>query len=204
MLQSMGVVVLEERPFTVTRPDGLPVWIYQFKMSPHKSVPEVPPGPERDATAGALRRCGDRDLARPRRDRSIQRTRPACRPHLAAGGGSAQLREVSEAGGFPVQPVTYRDRDQRQRRNRTVARRTLRGAVLSDVADGRRAATARCPGRRRGRRRRHRRAGQPGHRPRPARIRVDDPGDAAHQLFRHRGRSPRARRTSCPSSSIPV
>ncbi|MGZ5363300.1 MAG: NAD-glutamate dehydrogenase [Mycobacterium sp.] len=49
MLQSMGVVVLEERPFTVTRPDGLPVWIYQFKMSPHKTVPEVPPGPERDA-----------------------------------------------------------------------------------------------------------------------------------------------------------
>ena len=35
MLQSMGVVVLEERPFTVTRPDGLPVWIYQFKISPH-------------------------------------------------------------------------------------------------------------------------------------------------------------------------
>ena len=35
MLQSMGVVVLEERPFTVTRPDGLPVWIYQFKISRH-------------------------------------------------------------------------------------------------------------------------------------------------------------------------
>ena len=33
MLQSMGVVVLEERPFTVTRPDGLPVWIYQFKIT---------------------------------------------------------------------------------------------------------------------------------------------------------------------------
>jgi glutamate dehydrogenase len=49
MLQSMGVVVLEERPFTVTRPDGLPVWIYQFKISPHKSIPEVPPGPEREA-----------------------------------------------------------------------------------------------------------------------------------------------------------
>ena len=33
MLQSMGVVVLEERPFTVTRADGMPVWIYQFKIS---------------------------------------------------------------------------------------------------------------------------------------------------------------------------
>jgi glutamate dehydrogenase len=51
MLQSMGVVVLEERPFTVTRPDGLPVWIYQFKIAPHKSIPEIPAGPERDAAA---------------------------------------------------------------------------------------------------------------------------------------------------------
>ena len=51
MLQSMGVVVLEERPFTVTRPDGLPVWIYQFKVSPHRGIPEAPPGPEREAMA---------------------------------------------------------------------------------------------------------------------------------------------------------
>ena len=40
MLQCMGVVVLEERPFTVTRPDGLPVWIYQFKVSPHRTIPD--------------------------------------------------------------------------------------------------------------------------------------------------------------------
>jgi glutamate dehydrogenase len=51
MLQSMGVVVLEERPFTVTRPDGLPVWIYQLKISPHRTIPEAPKGPERDAMA---------------------------------------------------------------------------------------------------------------------------------------------------------
>ncbi|MEH3140892.1 MAG: NAD-glutamate dehydrogenase [Mycobacterium kyogaense] len=51
MLQSMGVTVLEERPFTVTRPDGLPVWIYQFKVSPHHGIPMSGPGPERDATA---------------------------------------------------------------------------------------------------------------------------------------------------------
>ncbi|MGB2921405.1 MAG: NAD-glutamate dehydrogenase [Mycobacterium sp.] len=48
MLQSMGVVVLEERPFTVTRPDGLQVWIYQFKVSPHRGIPEAPAGPERE------------------------------------------------------------------------------------------------------------------------------------------------------------
>ncbi|TRW88527.1 NAD-glutamate dehydrogenase [Mycolicibacterium sp. 018/SC-01/001] len=51
MLQSMGVTVLEERPFTVTRPDGLPVWIYQFKVSPHRGIPMAAPGPERHATA---------------------------------------------------------------------------------------------------------------------------------------------------------
>jgi glutamate dehydrogenase len=51
MLQCMGVVVLEERPFTVVRPDGLPVWIYQFKIAPHRSVQEVEPGPARDAQA---------------------------------------------------------------------------------------------------------------------------------------------------------
>ena len=51
MLQSMGVTVLEERPFTVTRPDDLPVWIYQFKISPHRGIPEAPQGPARDAMA---------------------------------------------------------------------------------------------------------------------------------------------------------
>jgi len=51
MLQSMGVVVLEERPFTVTRPDGLPVWIYQFKISPHPTIPQASTAAERDATA---------------------------------------------------------------------------------------------------------------------------------------------------------
>ena len=51
MLQSMGVVVLEERPFTVTRRDGLPVWIYQLKISPHPNIPTPPTGPERAAMA---------------------------------------------------------------------------------------------------------------------------------------------------------
>ena len=43
MLQSMGVDVLEERPFTVTRADGLQVWIYQFKISPHPTIPDAAP-----------------------------------------------------------------------------------------------------------------------------------------------------------------
>ncbi|MBW0014147.1 NAD-glutamate dehydrogenase [Mycobacterium sp.] len=51
MLQSMGVVVLEERPFTVTRPDGLSVWIYQFKIQPHPTIPLADTAAERDSTA---------------------------------------------------------------------------------------------------------------------------------------------------------
>ncbi|MGD9621449.1 MAG: NAD-glutamate dehydrogenase [Mycolicibacterium sp.] len=51
MLQSMGVVVLEERPFKVVRPDGLPVWIYHFKVSPHRGIPQAPAGPQRAEVA---------------------------------------------------------------------------------------------------------------------------------------------------------
>lgn len=51
MLQSMGVVVLEERPFTVNRSDGLPVWIYQFKISPHPTIRLASTEAERDAMA---------------------------------------------------------------------------------------------------------------------------------------------------------
>lgn len=51
MLQSMGVVVLEERPFTVDRPDGLPVWIYQFRISPHPTIPLGESEAEREAAA---------------------------------------------------------------------------------------------------------------------------------------------------------
>ncbi|GAY15370.1 NAD-glutamate dehydrogenase [Mycobacterium sp. shizuoka-1] len=51
MLQCMGVLVLEERPFTVVRPDGLKVWIYQFKIRPDASMPDAATPQEWDATA---------------------------------------------------------------------------------------------------------------------------------------------------------
>ncbi|WP_029114565.1 NAD-glutamate dehydrogenase [Mycobacterium sp. URHB0044] len=51
MLQSMGVVVLEERPFTVARRDGLPVWIYQFKISAQQVIREEHDAAARQATA---------------------------------------------------------------------------------------------------------------------------------------------------------
>jgi glutamate dehydrogenase len=54
MLQSMGVVVLEERPFTVTRPDGMPVWIYQFKISTEGMSSDAHDAAEREATAARV------------------------------------------------------------------------------------------------------------------------------------------------------
>lgn len=51
MLQSMGVVVLEERPYTVRRADGLPVWIYQFKVARQRSIPDAADEASREATA---------------------------------------------------------------------------------------------------------------------------------------------------------
>jgi glutamate dehydrogenase len=55
MLQSMGVVVLDERPFTVTRPDGLPVWLYQFRIKPHPTIPPAAP----EETADVAQRFAD-------------------------------------------------------------------------------------------------------------------------------------------------
>ncbi len=59
MLQCMGVVVLEERPFTVIRADGLPVWIYQSKClrtSPFRQtgipIPRPPCSPRRSPRSG--------------------------------------------------------------------------------------------------------------------------------------------------------
>ena len=51
MLQSMGVIVLEERPFTLERADGLQVWIYQFKIALHPTIPEPPEDSDADETA---------------------------------------------------------------------------------------------------------------------------------------------------------
>ncbi len=51
MLQCMGVEVLEERPFTVTRPDGLAVRIYQFTIRPEASVEDLATNGDWDHTA---------------------------------------------------------------------------------------------------------------------------------------------------------
>ena len=52
MLQCMGVEVLEERPFTVTRRDGLVVRIYQFTIRPDATMPDATSPQEWDDAAG--------------------------------------------------------------------------------------------------------------------------------------------------------
>ena len=51
MLQCMGVLVLEERPFLVTRPDGLEVWIYQFTIRLEETIPDFGTGEQWEQTA---------------------------------------------------------------------------------------------------------------------------------------------------------
>lgn len=51
MLQCTGVEVLEERPFTVVRPDGLTVRIYQFTIRPDATMPESVMAQDWDVTA---------------------------------------------------------------------------------------------------------------------------------------------------------
>ena len=128
MLQSMGVVVLEERPFTVTRPDGLPVWIYQFKISPHPDHPAGVDGGRTGRDRAAIRRRGHRDLAGPRRDRPVQRAGDAREADLAAGRAAARLREVPTAGRLSLQPVPHRIGAQRAPLDRAVTGHVVRGA----------------------------------------------------------------------------
>ncbi|MGU3294205.1 NAD-glutamate dehydrogenase [Williamsia sp. M5A3_1d] len=50
MLQSLGVEVLDEHPFAVTRPDGIGCWIYEFTVVPAAGVSIAsPPDPSPDA-----------------------------------------------------------------------------------------------------------------------------------------------------------
>ena len=77
------------------RPAGVDLPVQDLAAPQH---PDAPAGPEREAMAQRVRRRGHRDLARPRRDRPVQRTGAARRPDLAAGRRAARLREIPAAG----------------------------------------------------------------------------------------------------------
>ncbi len=181
MLQSMGVVVLEERPFTVTRPGrdaGVDLSVQDLATLDH------PAGPHKGRAGrgrAAIRRRGHGDLAGPRRDRPVQRIGHAREPDLAAGRAAARIREIPSAGELSVQPVLHRIGAQRASLDRAIAGHIVRSAFrprpVGFAGQPRRAGGGRCGGCR------HRRAGQPGHRPHSARVRVAGSGDVADQLL---------------------
>ena len=181
MLQSMGVVVLEERPFTVTRPDGLPVWIYQFKISPHPDIPTPPAGPDRVAMA---ERFADAVTAIWHGRVEIDRFNELVLRAGLTWQQVAVLRTYAKylrQAGFPYSQSHIEGGAQRQRRHRPISGRVVRGLVRPEAV-GRDPAPGRA-GRRRRRRSGHRRACQPRHRSRTASLCVDDPGHAADQLL---------------------
>ena len=191
MLQSMGVIVLEERPFTVTRADGLPVWIYQFKISVHSDIPDEPEGPERDATAV---RFADAVTAIWHGRAEIDRFNELV---LRAGLTWQQvviLRTYAKylrQAGFPYSQAHI---EAVLNGNPGTSRSLVElfEAMFDPAADPEPEGRA---GRRRIGGRRHRRVDQFGHRPRAARLRIDDSGHAAHQLLcRPAGFGPRAER----------
>ena len=111
----------------------------------------------------------------------------------------AQLRKVPAAGRFSVQPVPHRDGDQRQPGHGALAGRAVRGAVRPRRTDAEHAADAQA-------------AAAAVAADIDALVSLDtdrvlrafashDPGHAAHQLLRHRGRIRHASRTCCRSSS---
>ena len=145
--------------------------------------PRGPAGTRARGDRTTFRRRRHRDLARQGRDRPLQRTGASGRTDLAAGRHPSLVRQIPAAGRLSVQPVPYRDGAQRQRRHRPLVGRSLRGPVLPGRPGRGRGEPGRAGGRG-GRLCGHRRLGEPRHRPGAARLRVDDSGDAAHQLFR--------------------
>ena len=195
MLSSMGVEVLDERPYEL---DGLdrPTFVYEFglRYAARAARPRARPVPGRHP----------RGLGRLQRDRRLQRPRARRRADLAAGDRAARVREVHEAGQLALRRRLHRGGAARQHRHRPAAVAAVRGAVRPGQERPRR------PGRgphRPGRGDRGadqagaRRRGQPRPRPDPALLPDPHQGDPAHQLLPGR-RSGRRRCTrTCRSSS---
>ena len=179
MLTSMGVEVVDERPYELT---GLP------RPSVHLRV-RAPPRPCAAAPrADAVRRGAARGVGRLQRDRRLQPARARRRAHVAPGHGAARLREVPQAGQLALRPRLHRGGAAQQRRHHPAAGRAVRVALRP------RSRRPRAGGRRRGARRQGRggrgaprpgprRRGQPRPRPHPAVLPHPRPRDAAHQLL---------------------
>ncbi|AQA25820.1 bacterial NAD-glutamate dehydrogenase family protein [Rhodococcus sp. MTM3W5.2] len=87
VLQSLGVEVLDERPYRVVRPDGLPCWIYDFGLS---AAPELV-----DATVGE-----NLDSELDEVDRTIESTRALALQHRFTDAFTAVWYDRSEPDRF--------------------------------------------------------------------------------------------------------
>ena len=156
--------------------------------------------PARDARpcAGAVpghRRCR---VERAQRERRLQRPGAGSGTHLAPGHGAARLRQVHAAGRHALRAGLHRGRAAQQRGDHALPRAAVRGAVRPRPTRPRRrrhrrrqrgpAGQVRRPGG--AHRARPRRGLEPRRRPDPAVLPDRHPGDAAHQLLRHRLRRP--------------
>ena len=133
MLSSMGVEVVDERPYELdrARPRVLHLRVRAaLRPAAARHRPQ------------ALRRRAARGVGRLQRDRRLQRARARRRPDVAPGDRAARLREVHEAGQLAVRARLHRGRPAQQRRHHPAARRPLRGPL--------RPRQGRPPGRRRG------------------------------------------------------
>ena len=165
----------------MTRPDGLPVWIYQFKITPHPTVPLAQPGPEREATAqrfaDAVTAIWEGRAEIDRFNELVMRADLTWQQVVLLRSYAKYLRQA----GFPysqshIESVVNENPD-------TARSLVALFEALFDPDPSSSPKTPRRAGRGGGGRRRHRRAGQHGHRSGAARVRRADPGHAAHQLL---------------------
>ena len=196
MLTSMGVEVVDERPYELDR--ARPALL-------HLRVRPAPRPDARSARAHPVRRGAARGVGRLQRDRRLQPARPRRRADLAAGHRAARVRQVPQAGQLALRPRLHRGGAAQQRRHHPAAGRALRVALRPRsrrplAGARRRGAGGQGGGDRGAARQGPRRRRQPRPRPHPALLPHAGPGDAAHQLLpalsRRRGRTP-----TSPSSS---
>ena len=181
MLSSMGVEVVDERPYTL---EGLGAGVLRLRVRAALR-PQLPRHRARPVLRRAARRVGG-----PQRDRRLQPAGARRRADVAPGHRAARLREVHAPGQHPVRARLHRGRAGQQRRHHPAAGPAVRGPLRPRRR--RRSPTTRSA--RRGREGRGaagprpRRRGQPRPRPDPAVLPHARPGDAAHQLLPDRRR----------------
>ncbi len=128
MLSSMGVEVVDERPYGL---EGLERPLDDLRVRPALRRADA------QRVARAVPGRAARGVGRLQRDRRLQRAGARRRADLAAGHRAPRVREVHAAGQQPVRAGLHRGRAARERRHHPAAGRALRGAVRPGrVGDG--------------------------------------------------------------------